>query len=123
MKGKIALGLLALLLTVGWGLAQGPSGFTKIGSVNAPATTYSDTTCADGSGCQYTVTAINAIGESTPSNITPVQVIQATGSWKVVLTWVAPASGGAPTSYNVYRQVVLAPGPPSGCTAQVVAGP
>ena len=121
--GRIGLALLALGLTVGWGLAQGPSGYTKIATVTAPTLTYSDTTCADGTGCQYTVTAVNAIGESVPSNITPVQVISATGSWKVVLTWQAPTTGGAVVSFNVYRQVVLAPGPPSGCTAQVVAGP
>lgn len=123
MKGKISLAVLALLLTVGWGLAQGPSGYTKIGSVTAPTLTYTDTTCADGTGCQYAATSVNAIGESAPSNITPVQVIAATGSWKVVLTWNAPTTGGAPTGYNIYRQVVLAPGAPSGCTASVVAGP
>ena len=120
MKRYRALWLLipGLILTVGLSLGQGPSGFTKVATVQAPTITYTDTTCVDGTACQWAVTAVNAAGESGSSNIA-VGVIPATGTHSTVLTWVAPTTGGPVVSYNVYMEVLAKPGPPSGCTETV----
>ncbi|MGD1061442.1 MAG: fibronectin type III domain-containing protein, partial [Methanomassiliicoccales archaeon] len=76
---------------------------------------YGDTSLANGKTYYYTVSAINAIGESpmsTEVNATPATVpsapnmISATpGDVQVVLVWTAPSSGlGNPiTNYRVYR--------------------
>ncbi len=82
-------------------------------------TTFSDLTVSNGTTYFYVVRALNAGGLSfaastevsaTPtsgSTIDPPTALTALGlDGKVALSWVAPASGTAPTSYKVFRSTV-----------------
>lgn len=111
----VSLGIMAALicyLSVGNPLrlwAQATTGYTSIGT----STTTSFTTAAlvNGASYNFEVTAVNAAGESTPSNIVTVAV-PATGSHTATLTWTAPATDAthsAAVSYNIYDQVVTVP--------------
>jgi hypothetical protein len=86
--------------------AQTIAGYSPLNTSPIAGTTATDTACADSQKCFYYVTAVNAIGESAPSNIVSV-IIPATGTHTVTVSWTA--STGA-TSYNVYKGT--APLPP-----------
>lgn len=114
------LGFASLVLAIGfwilpWRLlfAQGSSGFTKLGTVAAPTLSFTDSTCAAGQTCTYQITSMNASGESGPSNTTSASP-GATG--RILVTWSAPASGSAPSSYNIYTGL-RAPNPPTAAQA------
>ncbi len=88
---------------------------TFLTSVGAGLTSYTDTGVAGGTTYYYTVTAINALGESSQS--TEVSAMPAAppsapqnpsavgGNLVVALSWQAPASSGSSpvTGYNIYR--------------------
>jgi cellulose 1,4-beta-cellobiosidase len=99
---------LAVLLLAGRSStrAQNLAGYSVLNTSPVTATSFADSACADSQRCFYYVTAVNAIGESGPSNIVNV-TIPATGTHTVTVSW--SASTGA-TSYNVYKGT--APLPP-----------
>jgi len=109
MKGKLLLGILALLVIFGLPHvdAQAPSGFTKIATVTT-GTSYTDNTCPDGATCLYAVTAFNSVGESAASNAVSA-TIPATGTHTASLSWTPGTGGGTPTGYNVYQEVGTVP--------------
>jgi fibronectin type 3 domain-containing protein len=95
-----------------------PGGETWLDQVPADVLSYTDSTVTNGQTYYYYVTAVNAEGESDPSNevqATPssaptvpdaVRNLQAEdGDGRVTLTWLPPANnGGRPiTNYKVYR--------------------
>ena len=98
-----------------------PSGTSLLANVSAAATTYTDSTVADGVTYYYWTSAVAApcplspppglvCGESILSNLFAVTV-PATGTHSVALTWTpSPATGIQ--SQNVYR--AGPPGPTSG---------
>jgi hypothetical protein len=100
---------------------KGPSGTSLLANVSATATTYTDSTVADGVTYYYWTTAVAApcplspppglvCGESVLSNLFAVTV-PATGTHSVALTWtLSPATGIQ--SQNVYR--AGPPGPTAG---------
>ena len=88
----------------GTGTTQLASGLT--------ATTYADTTAADGATYSYVVTA-NNLGGATCSNILGNVVVPATGAHTVILTWTASTTSGV--TYAVFR--APQPAPPTNLTA------
>lgn len=87
--------------------AQGPSSFTKVGSVST--TSFVDSSVTSGQVLEYAVTATNAAGESGPSNIVTATTPTTAVSHSNTLVW--NASVGA-TGYNVYRFLVQVPAAP-----------
>ena len=81
----------------------------KVGSVNFGTNTFTDSTIVDGQTYTYQVTSANSAGESTPATSSAASV-PATGTHTATITWTPPTTGGAPTSYNVYRFLVQTPG-------------
>ena len=90
-----------------------PGGGTLLATLG-DVLTYEDGGLTNGTTYSYRVTAVNAVGESAPSNegsATPATVPGAptlnaptAGNATVNLTWVTPSNGGsAVTGYNVYR--------------------
>lgn len=121
--GTVLFALILVWLIMPWRntFAQGPSGYTKVGSVAFGTNSYADTTVTRGDTYDYAVTAYNAAGESGPSNVVTVtDPTTGTGTPTVTLGWTPATSGGTPTGYNVYRFLVQVPGPPTslGATAQ-----
>lgn len=120
VPGIAALALLAYLLVWYQGVqAQATAGFALLGSVNAPTLTFTDTSCPAGSSCVYEVTAVDAQGQSTPATTSSgaTAVTQTPGpNGKIIVSWVAPTSGTAPTSYNVYTTARV-PNPPTALAA------
>lgn len=100
---KVFIGLLFLILPA-ISAAQGPApaGFTKL-ATGISATSFTDTSCPDGTTCYYYVTAVDSIGaESVLSNEAQGSV-PSTGTHSVSLTWTASATTGV--TYNVYQHV------------------
>jgi hypothetical protein len=95
--------------------AQGPSGYTKLTSVAMGVTSYKDTTCPLGDGCDYAVTSIDGPLEGISSNQTMFSVPTTAAMPNVQLTWVASIS--VITGYNIYRQATPPPNPPTGLVA------
>lgn len=108
---KATMLLLALLLVSS--VAFGSNVPTKIATVAASTTTFTDATVVDGVTYIYYVTAVD--GESLPSN-TVYATIPGTGSHSVVLNWTLSISSGI-TSQNIYR--AIAPQPPTNLTNTV----
>lgn len=108
----------ATLLVLALLLGAVPASFaastaTKIATVAATTTTFTDATVVDGVTYVYYVTAVD--GESLPSN-TSYATIPAAGSHSVVLTWTLSVSPGI-QSQNIYR--AIAPNPPTNVTNMV----
>ncbi|CAB4688889.1 MAG: hypothetical protein F2667_01510 [Actinobacteria bacterium] len=87
---------------------------TTIGQINAPTTTYVDTTVSNGTTYWYSVVASNATNASPPSNQlsaspaagvpgAPVLSGPTSALDKLTISWTAPASTSAITGYQVYR--------------------
>lgn len=95
--------------------AQATAGYTKVNTAPTTATTFTTGTLANGTVLNFEITAVNAAGESGPSNIITL-AIPATGTHMVTLNWIA--STGA-TSYNVYDQQVLIANPPGALSGVV----
>ncbi len=114
--GISAFVLLIAFLALPWRavLGQATSGYTKIGSVAFGTNTFVDTTPVSGQVTNYEVTSVNAAGESGPSNIVTVTTPSTAVAHSNTLTWTAPATGGTPTSYNVYSLAVVPTNPPTG---------
>lgn len=94
------------------GFAQPPAGYTLIAQTNGLS--QIDTAVASGQVFNYVVTAVNAAGESGPSNIVIAVIPSTTVSHSVALSWTASAvdsSHAAATGYNVYRELVTSPNP------------
>jgi hypothetical protein len=109
--------LLVILTVPPWAIwAQATAGYTKVNT--APITTTTFTTGALAPGVwNFEITAVNAAGESGPSKIVTGTATAAASH--ATLSWVTPvadASHGAPDSYNVYSQQVIAPNPPGAPT-------
>jgi hypothetical protein len=116
---RVIFTLFCILIYASISYAQGPTGFTKLSSVPAPALTFVDSSLTtDNIVLEYAVTAVNANGESGPSNIITVTTPSTAGTHSCTLTW--NASPGA-TSYNVYRLQVTTPPPSPTNLAGVVA--
>jgi hypothetical protein len=97
--------------------AQAGAGYTKIASTNGLS--QIDTAVASGQVFNYVVTAFNASGESGPSNVVTAIIPSTAVTHSVSLSWTAPVAsptGGVPTGYNVYRELVVLPNPPGALT-------
>jgi len=106
---------LLCLASVAWGQSQAcTAGATQI-VTNLAATTYTDTTVADGQVYGYTVVAVDPFGFSTCSNIVSGVTIPATGTHSVALAWTASTTSGV--TYAVFR--AQTPAPPTNATATV----
>ncbi|HSZ30498.1 MAG TPA: fibronectin type III domain-containing protein, partial [Pseudonocardiaceae bacterium] len=93
-------------------------GETYLTSTDPAQTSYVDTSVTAGTTYYYQVVAVNAVGDSPPSNevtavpymATPPQpppLSATSGNHSVQLSWSAPADGGLPvTGYNIYRGTV-----------------
>jgi hypothetical protein len=122
--GSAASGTAAGVVSYDVYRAVGAGAFSKIGNVLDSATpTYQDTTGKGGVAYNYQVVAVNAIGDSAPSNTAPATAaltkpdvptgFTATttpgspnaGQGKVDLAWTAPVdTGGSPlTGYTIQR--------------------
>jgi hypothetical protein len=98
--------------------AQGPAGFTKVGSATSPTTTYSDATVTSGGVYQYAITAVDSSGrESIPSNTVTTPIVPSgAGTHHANLGW---SETGTVSSFNVYRFLVPPPSTPTGLTVAV----
>ncbi|HWG72759.1 MAG TPA: fibronectin type III domain-containing protein, partial [Acidimicrobiales bacterium] len=97
------------------GTTTGGESTTAVNALPVSGTTYVVGGLTNGTTYYFTVEAINAIGNSAPSNeasATPVAppsppsgLVASAGNAQVSLTWTAPASdgGSAITGYNVYE--------------------
>lgn len=88
--------------------AQATAGFTKVNASPVSGTSFTSSTLVNGAAYNVEVTAVNAAGESGPSNILT-GTVPASGTHTFTLSW--QASAGA-VSYNIYDQVVTAANPP-----------
>lgn len=97
------------------GTSAGAEAATPI-AANVAGTSFTDTGLVNGTTYFYRVTAVNAVGASTPSNeasarpqatvsTAPTGLVASGGNTTAGLTWSAPASdgGSAVTGYSVYR--------------------
>ena len=101
--------------------AQADAGYTKVGTVNSPITSFTDTTVVDGLFYQYQITAFNAVLETKPTS-DGVVTIPVTGTHSTITSWTASLvdpTHTAPTGYNIYRQQVTAPNPPGAVSTTV----
>ena len=78
-------------------------------------TVYTDTTVVNGQTYSYTVIASDPFGVSACSNIAGGNVIPATGTHSVALSWTASTTNGV--TYAVFR--ATPPTPPSALTSTV----
>jgi hypothetical protein len=90
-------------------------GETYLDSTDASQTSYLDTSVTTGTTYYYEVVAVNAVGDSKPSNQVaaapylatvpqPLAITGTAGNQTVTLNWSAPADGGLPvTGYTIYR--------------------
>jgi hypothetical protein len=101
----------------GYDLLRGTAsgGETYLASTDPTQTSYVDTAVTSGTTYYYEAVAVNAVGDSEPSNevgaapyipsVPQPPVISGTGGDQMVqLAWPAPADGGLPiTGYNIYK--------------------
>jgi len=76
------------------------------------ATTYTDTTCVDGTTCYYAVESVDQFGVGLDTSYVT-GAIPATGTHTVTLTWTASTTAGA--TYTVFQGPP--PLPPAGLAA------
>ena len=111
------------------------AGFTKIAEVNAPTTSYTDTTVVNDIGYYYVIQAVAGSGAcagpvSDCETVTPIPCetpgtptnLSATpaGDNQIDLSWTSP--GGPADTYNVYRAIGACPQPTYDLIATDVAG-
>lgn len=105
MKRWMAAAIFTLVLFASSARAQGTPipGYTKLVS-GITATTYVDTTCADAQQCFYYITAVDSLGESSPSAQVTATIPATSTVHTMTLTWVASLTPGV--TYNVYKGAV-----------------
>lgn len=116
--GKLFWSFWVLLLVVTlWPsgvFSQGPSaGFTRIGTVNATTTQFTDTTCKIGETCTYQITAANSTGESSPTNTLSITVTGAPPTTQAKMGWTPGVNGSPATEFRIYTGARI-PNPPTG---------